>query len=132
MIRQPYAGVYAGGVDPRWLLRVAEKRGTARLGFAADPENLYGILILAAAHGATICNQHAGRIELKGVDARQIENMCCLALLPHDRGAATGAFYIEQFRVVASGHVGAAQRLGNGFKGVALHINLPAGFACGQ
>ena len=41
MIRQPYAGVYAGGVDPRWLLRVAEKRGAARLGFAADPENLY-------------------------------------------------------------------------------------------
>ena len=101
MIRQPYAGVYAGGVDPRWLLRIGEKWRTARLGFAADPENLYGILIFAAAHGATVCNQHAGRIELKGVDSRQIENMCRLALFPHDRGDATGAFYIEQFRVVA-------------------------------
>ena len=59
MIRQPYAEVYAGGVDPRWLLRVAEKRGAARLGFAADPKNLYRILIFAAAHGAAVCNQHA-------------------------------------------------------------------------
>ena len=100
MIRQPFAGVYAGGVDPRWL-RVAEEWGAARLRIAADPENLYRILIFAAAHGATVCNQHAGRIELKGVYARQIENMCSLTLLPHDRGAATGAFYIEQFRVVA-------------------------------
>ena len=125
MIRQPYAGVYAGGVDPRWLLRVAEKRGAARLGFAADPENLYGILILAAAHGAAVCNQHAGRIELKGVYARQIENMCCLALLPHNRRTTTSAFHIQKFRVITLAHKGAAQWFGNGLERVVMHYSLP-------
>lgn len=58
MIRQPSARVYAGGVDPRWLC-VAEEWGAARLRIAADPENLYRILIFAAAHGAAVCDQHA-------------------------------------------------------------------------
>jgi len=128
MNRRPFAGVYAGGVDPRWLLRVAEKWGSARLGFAADPEYLYRVLVFAAAHGAAVCNQHAGRIELKGIDTGHMENMCGLALLPHDGGAAACAFYIEHFRVVTCGHGSAAQGLGNGFHGVALHKNLPVGF----
>ena len=124
MIRQPYAGVYAGGVDPRWLC-VAEEWGAARLRIAADPENLYRILIFAAAHGAAVCDQHAGRIEFKGVNARQAENMGGLALLPHNRRTATSAFHIQKFRVITLAHKGAAQWFGNGLERVVMHHSLP-------
>ena len=125
MNRRPFAGVYAGGVDPRWLLRVAEKWGSARLGFAADPEYLYRVLVFAAAHGAAVCNQHAGRIELKGIDTGHMENMCGLALLPHNRRTTTSAFHIKKFRVITLADKGAAQRFGNGLERIVMHYSLP-------
>ena len=106
-------------------LRIAEIGRTARLRVAADSENLDGVVSFTAARGAGVRHQQAGRVQFQRVNARNAENMCGLALLPHNRRTTTSAFHIQKFRVITLAHKGAAQWFGNGLERVVMHHSLP-------
>lgn len=61
----------------------------------------------ARAHGAGIGDQQARGVQFQRIDARLVQQPRGAARLPEDRRAATPAFHIEQFRIIAapgSGH----------------------------
>ena len=114
----------AGGVSRR-SLRIAEIGRAACLRVAADAKNLYGVVSLTATKGAGISHEQAGRVQFQRVNARYPENMCGLALFPHDGRPATAALHIQKFRVIALGRQRPAQGFGNGFHDVFVHCFLP-------
>lgn len=126
MNRRPCLG--AGGVScplSTHCLCIAEIGRTARLRVAADSENLDSVVSSAAARGAGVRHQQAGRVQFQRVNARNTENMCGLALLPHNRRTTTSALHIKKFRVITLSNKGAAQRFGNGLERVVMHYSLP-------